>query len=93
MAAPQLLAYIKEQIKQGASNEEIKQQLLEAGWRELDIDEAFTVLGVYGFKEQPGVKIVKKPRYLWLIILIIMTLLGLGIIGAVTYYFLFLYKI
>ena len=43
MANQQLFSYIKQQLQQGKSKEEIKGELLGAGWQEADINQAFNV--------------------------------------------------
>jgi len=44
MTTQELLDYIKQQLDQGVSREEIKNRLLSAGWQEKDIEEAFSVI-------------------------------------------------
>lgn len=41
MAMQQILDYIKKQVQQGASREQIKSSLMANGWQENDINEAF----------------------------------------------------
>ena len=41
MLDPRLIEYINSQLKNGVSNEQIKQNLLGVGWLEVDIDKAF----------------------------------------------------
>jgi len=41
MITSDLLDYIKQQLEQGFSKEQIKNVLLNSGWEEKDIDEAF----------------------------------------------------
>ncbi len=42
MANQQLLDYIRQQLQQGVSQEQIKSSLMTKGWQETDINEAFT---------------------------------------------------
>ena len=44
MVNQQLLDYIKQQVQQGLNREQIKKSLLEIGWQEADINEAFTFI-------------------------------------------------
>ncbi|MGB9743408.1 MAG: hypothetical protein ACPLW9_01700 [Minisyncoccales bacterium] len=88
MITPQLIDYIKEQIKQGVSNKEIKQVLLDAGWRELDIDEAFNQIGVFGYKVQPAAKPIKRSNVWSILLVIFLSLILIGVIVYGGYYFL-----
>src|SRR3989338_2774959 len=44
MVNQQILDYIKQQVQQGVSQEQIKSSLMTNGWQENDVDEAFTAL-------------------------------------------------
>ena len=44
MINQQILDYIKQQLQQGVSREQIKSSLMTNGWSESDINEAFTSL-------------------------------------------------
>lgn len=44
MANQQLLDYIKQQLEQGASTEQIKNAIIARGWKESDMNEAFAAL-------------------------------------------------
>ncbi len=44
MANAQLIEYIRQQLQQGASRRGIKDVLLKAGWRDFDIEEAFSAV-------------------------------------------------
>jgi len=44
MANQQLIDYIKQQIKEGVNNADIKNALLQNNWSGVDIDEAFSIL-------------------------------------------------
>lgn len=44
MANQQLLDYIKQQLEQGASTEQIKSAIIARGWKESDMNEAFAAL-------------------------------------------------
>ena len=44
MIAQQLLSYIREQLQKGASYKNIKTSLITAGWKEIDVEQAFASL-------------------------------------------------
>ncbi len=53
MANQQLLDYVKEQIKEGIGEGEIKKTLIQNGWNDADIDEALEVIDHAGEKAVP----------------------------------------
>ena len=58
MAEPSAVNYIKEQLHAGYSKDEIRKALIEAGWTEKDIDDAFYVIE----GETPEIKPQKQPQ-------------------------------
>ncbi len=95
MDKQQLLDYIKQQLQQGISREEIKNTLLVQGWQENDIDEAF---GMVEQSEQSNSKNMTETTFSQnssspvktskkLIALIISAIVGVVIGGSVFGYF------
>jgi len=98
MVNQQLSEYIKQQLQQGKSPDEIRNELLRADWQEVDIDQA---LGVSGSSQpprppKPSVSSYVStgqqqldPKAVWLfffqsvfVFLFIVLWLGLGVVGA-----------
>lgn len=90
MINQQLLDYIKQQLQQGISQEEIKKNLLRIGWHESDIEEGFNSVGVFKVEERIALKPIKKSKN-WSIVLII--LIFLIMIGGVVLYLLKILRI
>lgn len=59
MITQELLSYIKDQIAQGATREQIKNTLLTHDWTDLDIEEAFQNLGLQTLQNS----IPERPQY------------------------------
>ena len=52
MVNQQLLDYVKQQLQQGVSREQIKSSLMANGWQAQDIDEAFSTINTSTLSEQ-----------------------------------------
>lgn len=61
MANQQLLDYIKQQLEQEVSKEEIKNNLLTNGWQASDIDEAFRLVSGFNQTAQPPAQSFQPP--------------------------------
>src|SRR3989344_6205520 len=87
MVNPQLLDYIKQQLQQNVSKEQIKNSLLANGWQTSDIDEAFSSLqpnipSPHNVIPQPSTTFFPKPMHLWISV-------GAIFVTCISYYFYF----
>jgi len=84
MVNQQLLDYIKQQMQQGTSNEQIKQSLITNGWQSADIEEAFNSIN-YPAQGQPVSSFSdKSPISAWKIATA--SLIGVAVIGGGIYF-------
>lgn len=70
MVNPQLLQYIKQQLQQGMSQEQIKSTCISSGWQAKDIQEAFSF--ALGAEKPPVTQVPKKGFSIWKIIGIVL---------------------
>jgi len=84
MINQQLLDYIKQQLEQGASREQIKSSLAANGWQAQDIEEGFNAINISALPEQRVNPLTKAPMKIWKIIVV--SLVGAGIVGSGIYF-------
>ncbi|SRR6056297_4185884 len=91
MANKKLLKYIKVNINNGATEEQIKKALLDAGWNKEDIQEAWVEFNKPDESEE--LKMLPKDKYveskttktLWMLLFLGMALLVIGVVVYVVY--------
>lgn len=84
MVNQQLLDYIKQQLQQGISKEQIKSSLMANGWQAQDIDEGFNAINTSAPPEQYSNFSTKAPTKIWKIILA--SIVGILLIGGGVYF-------
>lgn len=91
MANKKLLKYIKVNINNGATEQQIKKALLDAGWDKQDIEEAWVEFNKPDESEE--LKMLPKDKYveskttktLWMLLFLGMALLVIGVVVYVVY--------
>lgn len=83
MANPQLLDYIKQQLQQGISKEQIKSSLITNGWQAQDIEEGFNALNSPVLPEQYSATSLSSSAKMWKILAGV--LVGVVILGGGAY--------
>lgn len=81
MASQQLLDYIKQQLQQGISRDQIKSSLMSNGWQSQDIEDGFNTVNPSG---QNSVGLVKPAMATWKIIAA--SLIGVVVVGGGIYF-------
>jgi hypothetical protein len=92
MITQELLNYIKQQLQEGKNKQEIKNSLLQVGWQEQDIEEAFSSLSINQTSQTPQTNISSfqppfeqiptKRKNKKLIVIISIIVLFLAVIGG-----------
>ncbi len=80
MINQQILDYIKQQLQQGVSREQIKSSLMTNGWQTQDIEESFAAVNFPVSPEQNPAILAKSPMAMWKIITA--SLIGVAVIGG-----------
>ena len=84
MVNQQLLDYIKQQIQQGVSREQIKSSLMTNGWQSADVEEAFNSINYSAQGQQVSSFSNKSPVSAWKIVTAF--LIGVVVIGGGIYF-------
>jgi hypothetical protein len=84
MINQQLLDYIKQQLQQGISREQIKSSLMANGWQAQDIDEGLNAINTSAPPEQYSNFSTKAPMKIWKIILV--SIVGILLVGGGVYF-------
>jgi len=84
MVNQQLLDYIKQQLQQGVSREQIKSFLMANGWQTQDIEEGFNTINSSTPIEQYSNFPTKAPMKMWKIIFVVF--IGVILIGSGVYF-------
>ncbi len=84
MVNQQLLNYIKQQLQQGISKEQIKSSLMTKGWQAQDIDEGFNAINISAPPEQYSNFSTKAPTKIWKVILA--SIAGILLVGSGAYF-------
>jgi len=79
MTNPQLLDYIRQQLQQGINKGNIKASLFQNGWRNADIEEAFTLITT---QDQSGLPNVTPPGGINKKALLAVAIIGVLVIGG-----------
>ena len=84
MLNQQLLDYIKQQLQQGTSRDQIKNSLMSNGWQPRDIEEGFNAINSPVPAEQSPVSLIKPATAIWKIVAV--SLVGVIIVGGGIYF-------
>ncbi len=84
MINQQITDYIKQQLQQGISREQISSSLLANGWQTQDIEESFAAVNFPASSEQNPAILAKSPMATWKIITA--SLIGVAVIGGGVYF-------
>lgn len=84
MINQQILDYIKQQLQQGVSREQIKSSLMTNGWQTQEIEESFAAVNFPVSPEQNPAILAKSPMAMWKIITA--SLIGVAVIGGGVYF-------
>jgi hypothetical protein len=89
MINQQILDYIKQQVQQGVSREQIKSSLMTNGWQSADVEEAFNLINTQGRLSQSD--IAQQPKSFNKTALLAVIAIGVLVIGGgVVGYFAFM---
>lgn len=80
MINQQILDYIKQQIQQGVSREQIKSSLMTNGWQSTDVEEAFNLINTQGQLSQSD--IAQRPKSFNKTALLAIIVIGVLVIGG-----------
>ena len=84
MANQQLLDYIKQQLQQGVSQDQIKNSLMSNGWQSQDIEDGFNIIGPSVPVGQNPIGLIRPAMATWKII--IASLSGVVVVGGGIYF-------
>jgi len=80
MINQQILDYIKQQVRQGVSREQIKSSLMTNGWQSADVEEAFNLINAQGQLSQSD--IAQQPKSFNKTALLAIIVIGVLVIGG-----------
>ncbi len=84
MTNQQLLDYIKQQLQQGVSREQIKSSLMTNGWQSQDIEEGFAFSDASNSSDGSNIISGQAPSKLWKVLAV--SLLGVLLVGGGIYF-------